>query len=92
MHRHQREQRHQALRAIHQANQRNAYHHRVGKSIGQRQHGGAAMEALHQQGSAKQDDDGQEVSRDRLEVQLLDAHPAHGAKQQGRREQQKNQV
>ncbi|GEM_PF-3388275 len=52
----------------------------------------AAVKALHQQGTGKQDADSQEISHHGLEVESLDTHPAHGAKKQGRREQQKNQV
>jgi hypothetical protein len=51
-----------------------------------------AVKALHQQGSAKQNDDRQKAGCHRLEVELLNPHLAQGAKQQGWREQQKNQI
>jgi hypothetical protein len=40
----------------------------------------------------KHDDHRQEVGQHRFEVELFDAHPAHGAEQQRRREQQEDQV
>ncbi len=89
--RNEREQRHQPGLAIGQADERDADGHGVAEGGGQRHHCGAAQGTLPEQHDDKQQNCSGKINRHRLEVQPLDMHRAHGAKQQRGREHRKYQ-